>query len=110
MELVTDEKIRTKVLRSELKGEGLKLDSLVRCIHCGNFFYGNELRVFKKGDSHLVYCKFPDCDGSIIDIIDADDEDFVSSSVINTASQRCGFPLESVIHHNLACQTGCTPH
>ncbi|MDD5789721.1 MAG: hypothetical protein PUE30_04275 [Spirochaetia bacterium] len=36
------------------------------------------MRVFKKGDSHFVYCKFPDCDGSIIDIIDARDEDFAS--------------------------------
>lgn len=25
------------------------------------------------------------------------------------ASQRCGFLLESVLHHNLACQTGCNP-
>lgn len=78
MELVTDEKIRTKVLCSELKGEGLKLDSLVRCIHCGKVFYGDELRVFKKGDSYLVYCKFPNCDGSVIDIVDADDDDFAS--------------------------------
>lgn len=78
MELVTDEKIRTKVLRSELKEEGLKLDSLVRCIHCGKVFYGDELHVFKKGDNHFVYCKYSDCDGSIIDIIDADDEDFAS--------------------------------
>lgn len=34
------------------------------------------MRVFKEGDSHLVYCKFPKCDGFIIDIVDADDEDF----------------------------------
>lgn len=78
MELVTDEKIRTKVLRSELKGEGFKLDSWVRCIHCGRPFLGNEMRVFKDDDSLLVYCKFPSCNGSIIDIVDADDEDFAS--------------------------------
>lgn len=34
------------------------------------------MRVFKEGDSYLVYCKFQKCDGSIIDIVDADDEDF----------------------------------
>jgi len=78
MELVTDEKIRTKVLFSALKEEGLKFDSWVRCIHCGRPFQGNEMRVFKDGDSHLVYCKFPSCDGSIIDIVDADDDDFAS--------------------------------
>ena len=78
MELVKDEKIKTKVLRSALREYGFKLDSWVRCIHCGKVFYGDELRVFKKGDSHFVYCKFPDCDGSIIDIIDARDEDFAS--------------------------------
>lgn len=38
MELVTDEKIRLKVLRSTLRGDGFKLDSWVRCIHCGEFF------------------------------------------------------------------------
>ena len=76
MELVTDEKIRTKVLRSALKEEGFKFDSWVRCIHCGRPFQGNEMQVFKQSDSYLVYCKFPNCDGSIIDIVDADDEDF----------------------------------
>ena len=76
MELVTDEKIRTKVLRSALKEEGFKFDSWVRCIHCGRPFQGDEMRVFKEGDSHIVYCKFQKCDGSIIDIVDADDEDF----------------------------------
>ena len=76
MEIVTDEKIRIKALRSELKEYGYKLDSWVRCIHCGKIFQGTEMRVFKKGETHLVYCKFPDCDGYIIDIVDADDEDF----------------------------------
>ena len=76
MELVADEKIRIKVLRSALKEEGFKFDSWVRCIHCGRPFQGDEMRVFKEGDSYLVYCKFQKCDGSIIDIVDADDEDF----------------------------------
>ena len=78
MDLITDEKIRTKVLRSALKEYDFKLDSWIRCIHCGKVFQGDEMRVFKKDDSHLVYCKFPSCDGSIIDIVDADDEDFSS--------------------------------
>lgn len=78
MELVTDEKIRTKVLRSALREVGFKFDSWIRCIHCGRVFQGNELRVFKNEDGHIVYCKFPSCDGSIIDIVDADDEDFAS--------------------------------
>ncbi|MBO4859764.1 MAG: hypothetical protein J5527_14715 [Treponema sp.] len=76
MELVTDEKIKTKVLYSELKEYGFKLDSRVRCIHCGRPFQGKGLRVFREGESHFVYCKFPDCDGSIIDIVAEDDEDF----------------------------------
>mgnify|MGYP003571435474 FL=1 len=76
MELVKDEKNKTKVLRSALREYGFKLDSWIRCIHCGRPFQGDEMRVFKEGDSHLVYCKFPKCDGSIIDIVDADDEDF----------------------------------
>ena len=78
MELVTDEKIRTKVLRSALKEEGFKFDSWVRCIHCGKVFQGEEMRVFNKGNDYFVYCKFPNCNGSIIDIVDADDEDFAS--------------------------------
>ena len=78
MDLITDEKIRIKVLRSALKEYDFKLDSWIRCIHCGKVFQGDEMRVFKKDDSHLVYCKFPSCDGSIIDIVDADDEDFSS--------------------------------
>lgn len=78
MELITDEKIRAKALRSALKEYGFKLDSWVRCIHCGRVFQGQEMQVFEKGDSHLVYCKFPNCVGSIIDIVDADDEDFAS--------------------------------
>ena len=78
MELITDEKIRAKVLRSALKEDGFNLDSWIRCIHCGRVFQGREMRVFKEGDEHLVYCKFSNCDGSIIDIEDADDEDFAS--------------------------------
>ena len=54
MELVTDEKIRTKVLRSALKEEGFKFDSWVRCIHCGRPFQGDEMRVFKEGDKVLL--------------------------------------------------------
>ena len=50
MELVTDEKIRLKVLRSTLRGDGFKLDSWVRCIHCGGVFQGEEMRVFNKGN------------------------------------------------------------
>lgn len=72
----TDESLRAEIQEDSWMTKSL--DSLVRCIHCGKVFYGDELRVFKKGDSHFVYCKFPDCDGSIIDIIDARDEDFAS--------------------------------
>ncbi|MDD7533225.1 MAG: hypothetical protein SPK18_06855 [Treponema sp.] len=78
MELVTDEKIRLKVLRYTLRGDGFKLDSWVRCIHCGGVFQGKEMRVFNKGDDYLIYCYYPECSGSIIDIVDADDEDFAS--------------------------------
>ena len=78
MELVTDEKIRLKVLRSTLRGDGFKLDSWVRYIHCGGVFQGKEMRVFNKGDDYLIYCYYPECSGSIIDIVDADDEDFAS--------------------------------
>ncbi len=78
MEIVTDKKIKRKVLRSELKEYGFKLDSWVRCIHCGRPFQGFEMRVFENDGEHLIYCKFPNCDGSIIDIVDADDEDFAS--------------------------------
>jgi len=77
MELVTNDKERLKILRKELKAEGLKLDSSVRCIHCGNVFPAREMQVEEEGESYLVYCKFsPECSGSIIDLLDADDEYF----------------------------------
>ncbi|MBR5095765.1 MAG: hypothetical protein IK094_01505 [Treponema sp.] len=78
MELITNEKERLKILRKELKAEGgWKLDSLVRCVHCGKVFQGSEMQVEKNDDGYLVNCKFsPKCSGTIIDLIDKDDEWF----------------------------------
>ena len=78
MELITNEKERLKILRKELKAEGgWKLDSLVRCVHCGKVFQGSEMQVVKNDDGYLVNCKFsPKCSGTIIDLIDKDDEWF----------------------------------
>lgn len=78
MKLVTDEKTRLKVLRKELKEEGgWNLESWVRCIHCGRPFQGEEMRVFEDDGEYLIFCKFPKCPGSIIDIVDEDDDDFI---------------------------------
>ena len=54
MDLITDEKIRTKVLRSALKEYDFKLDSWIRCIHCGKVFQGDEMRVFKNSQAVMV--------------------------------------------------------
>ena len=50
-----------------------KVRTRVRCFHCERIFFAYELRVVE--DSHgfpWILCKFPGCDGSIIDMFPYD--------------------------------------
>jgi hypothetical protein len=54
---------------------GCKLTDKVRCIHCREVFSVGDYKIFKeKGDEFLyIYCpNAPECNGTIIDWIDAD--------------------------------------
>ena len=53
----------------------LKLDSKVHCIHCGKEYLFNEANAVVSpddGEAH-IHCKhYPNCDGTLIDMMDAD--------------------------------------
>ncbi len=71
MELITNQKIRTKILRKELRNyDSFTPLTIVKCIHCGKIFQAGEMQVYKHNGDYLVYCKHPECSGSIIDIIE----------------------------------------
>lgn len=85
-ELITDTKKKNRILNRELKDQGIDLAtgksltirSVVRCIHCGEVYAARALKLYKTDeDDYLVYCKNePECSGSIIDLIDSEDEWF----------------------------------
>lgn len=83
--IVTDEKIRRREIKRELcgtidgeTGKRFTINTEYRCIHCNRTFYGDELTVVKddqKESDYLVLCKhYPECSGSVIDLILADDD------------------------------------
>lgn len=71
-----------RALKREMKnmfGNQLKLDSEVKCIHCGQTFLCREMKMVRpvanKFDNRpMAMCKnYPDCDGSIIDLLEPEE-------------------------------------
>ena len=77
MELITDKKLKEKILLEWLEDfRKLKMNDFVKCKDCKRIYKGKHLRVFSYSyygeTKYLIRCKNPKCSGDILSIVDKD--------------------------------------
>lgn len=77
MKLITDDKLRQKIIKKDAGLYGFDIFQIVTCFHCGKTFPICQLQVYEtdKPNEYFLACKYREdgCSGNLMDLIEIDE-------------------------------------